>query len=146
IYWEAEKERYYVKRFVLEIPEREEHFIGDHEKSFLELISTDYIPQAELVFSKMKGKDQKPNEIFNLKEFISVKGPKALGNQLTTDKVKQINLIDPIPFEPEIVPVEEIEVKDEETVENESEKDEVSEDLEAGKGTSGKSQTNLFDE
>ncbi|MBK5192446.1 MAG: DNA gyrase/topoisomerase IV subunit A [Flavobacteriaceae bacterium] len=146
IYWEAEKERYYVKRFVLEIPEREEHFIGDHEKSFLELISTDYIPQAELVFSKTKGKDQKPNEIINLKEFISVKGPKALGNQLTTDKVKQINLIDPIPFAPEVVPVEEIEVKDEETVEKESEKDKVSEDLKTEKGTSGESQTNLFDE
>jgi len=146
IYWEAEKERYYVKRFVLEIPEREEHFIGDHEKSFLELISTDYIPQAELVFSKTKGRDQKPNETINLKEFISVKGPKALGNQLTTDKVKQINLIDSIPFEPEVVPVEEIEVKDEETVENESEQNKVIEDLEAGKDTSGKSQTNLFDE
>jgi len=146
IYWEAEKERYYVKRFVLEIPEREEHFIGDHQKSFLELISTDYIPQAELVFSKIKGKDQKPNETINLKEFISVKGSKALGNQLTTDKVKQINLIDPIPFEPEVVPVEEIEVKDEETVENESEENKISEDLETGKGTSSESQTNLFDE
>jgi len=146
IYWEAEKERYYVKRFLLEIPEREEHFIGDHEKSFLELISTDYIPQAELVFSKTKGKDQKPNETINLKEFISVKGPKALGNQLTTDKIKQINLIDPIPFEPEVVPVEEIEVKDEETVESELEKDKVPEDLKTGKGTSGESQTNLFDE
>src|SRR5680860_112322 len=146
IYWEAEKERYYVKRFVLEIPEREEHFIGDHEKSFLELISTDYIPQAELVFSKTKGKDQKPNETINLKEFISVKGPKALGNQLTTDKVKQINLIYPIPLEPEVVPVEEIEVKDEETVENESEKNKVSEDLKTGKSNSDKSQTKLFDE
>ena len=146
IYWEAEKERYYVKRFVLEIPEREEHFIGDHEKSFLELISTDYIPQAELVFSKIKGKDQKPNEVINLKEFISVKGLKALGNQLTTDKIKQINLIDPIPFEPEVVPVEEIEVKDEETVESDSEKNKVLEDLKTKKGTSGESQTNLFDD
>ncbi len=146
IYWEAEKERYYVKRFVLEFPEREEHFIGDHEKSFLELISTDYIPQAELVFYKIKGKDQKPSEIVNLKEFISIKGPKALGNQLTTDKVKQINLMDPIPFEPEEVPVEEIEVKDEETLETESEKNKSSEDPTPKKGASGESQTNLFDE
>jgi len=146
IYWEAEKERYYVKRFVLEIPEREEHFIGDHEKSFLELISTDYIPQAELIFSKIKGKDQKPNEIINLKEFISVKGPKALGNQLTTDKIKQMNLLDPIPFEPEVIPVEEIEVKDEETIENESEKNNDSEDFKTSKDSTGESQTNLFDE
>jgi topoisomerase-4 subunit A len=131
---------------VLEIPEREEHFIGDHEKSFLELISTDYIPQAELIFSKIKGKDQKPNEIINLKEFISVKGPKALGNQLTTDKIKQMNLLDPIPFEPEVIPVEEIEVKDEETIENESEKNNDSEDFKTSKDSTGESQTNLFDE
>ena len=65
---------------------------------------------------------------------------------MTTDKVKQINLIDPIPFEPEVVPVEEIEVKDEETVENESEKNKVPEDLKTKKDTSGESQTNLFDE
>jgi len=146
IYWEAEKERYYVKRFVFENPEREEHFIGEHEKSFLELISTDYIPQAELVFSKTKGKDQKPNEIINLKEFISVKGHKALGNQLTTDKVKQINLIDPIPFEPEVIPVEEMEVNDEETVETDLDKNKVSEDVKTNKGTSSESQTNLFEE
>ena len=146
VYWEAEKERYYVKRFVIETPEREEHFIGEHEKSFLELVSTDYIPQAELIFTKTKGKDQKPSEIINLEEFISIKGPKALGNQLTTDKVKQINLIAPIPFEPEEVPVEEIEVKGEETVEDQSEKNKDSEDLKNGKGKSDKSQINLFDE
>ena len=146
IYWEAEKERYYVKRFVIETPEKEEHFIGDHEKSFLEIISTDYIPQAELVFLKIRGKDQKPNEIINLKKFISIKGSKALGNQLTTDKLKQINLIDPIPFVPEEIAVEEIEVKDEETIENESEKNKVSGDIKNSKSTSAESQTNLFDE
>ena len=54
------------------------------------------------MFYKLRGKDQKPNEIINLADFISVKGLKAQGNQLTTDKVRQINLKDPLPYEEEI--------------------------------------------
>ena len=121
VYWEAEKEKYYVKRFLIENPDREEKFIGDHNKSFLELVSTDYIPQIELVFTKLKGKEQNPNEVINLEEFISVKGIKALGNQLTSEKVKQINLLDPMPFEVEEISTEEIEVNDEETIDGEEE-------------------------
>ncbi len=117
IYWDGEKERYYVKRFLIENQDREETFISDHQKSFLEIVSTDYKPVAELVYNKIRGKDQKPNESINLEEFISIKGIKAQGNQLTTEKVKQINVLDPLPYEePEPVPTEEIEVVQEETV------------------------------
>jgi topoisomerase-4 subunit A len=146
VYWEAEKERYYVKRFFIENPDREENFIGEHGKSYLELVSTDYIPQVELVFKKLKGKDQSPNEHINLEEFISIKGIKSLGNQLTTEKVKQINLLDPIPFEPEEITAEEMEVNDEETLGSE----EVNSENKLGTITQRKgndeSQTKLFDE
>ena len=53
---------------------------------------------AEVVYAKVKGV-QKDNQIVNLDEFIAVKGIKALGNQLTTDKIKQINILDPLPYE-----------------------------------------------
>jgi topoisomerase-4 subunit A len=99
IYWEPEKERYYVKRFIIEHPDKEEKFISDHEESFLEMVSTDYFPMAEIVYTKPKGKERRENEEINLEEFISVKGIKALGNQLTSEKVNQINLLDPIPYE-----------------------------------------------
>ncbi|HET8854854.1 MAG TPA: DNA gyrase/topoisomerase IV subunit A [Salinimicrobium sp.] len=98
IYWEAEKQRYYVKRFLIENADREEHFIGDHPKSYPEVVSTDYLPLAEIEFSKIRGKDQKPAEVIELEQFIAIKGIKALGNQLTTEKVKQINLLDPKPY------------------------------------------------
>ncbi|APG59643.1 DNA gyrase/topoisomerase IV subunit A [Christiangramia salexigens] len=101
IYWEPEKERYYVKRFLIDNPDREEKFISDHEDSFLELVSTDYLPVAEIVYTKPKGKERRENDEINIEEFISVKGIKALGNQLTTEKVNQINLLDPLPYEPE---------------------------------------------
>ncbi len=143
IYWEGEKERFYVKRFIIENPDREEKFIGDHPKSFLELISTDYVPRLELVFSKIRGKDPKPNEEVNVEEFISVKGIKALGNQLTSEKVKQVNLLDPVPYEPEEIPKEAIEVNDEETVEP-VETEEVKTEIK--KNGFGESQIKLFDE
>lgn len=117
IYWDGEKERYYVKRFLIENSEREDSFISEHPKSFLEVVSTDYRPIAEVVFTKIRGKDQRPNEEVNLEEFIAIKGIKALGNQLTTHKVKQINLLESLPYEePEPLPTEEIEVVEEENV------------------------------
>lgn len=101
IYWEPEKERYYVKRFLIEHPDKEEKFISDHDNAYLEVVSTDYFPMIEIEFTKLKGKDRRPNEEVSIEEFISVKGIKALGNQLTTDKVKTINLLDPLPDEPD---------------------------------------------
>ncbi|MFN4764098.1 DNA gyrase/topoisomerase IV subunit A [Gillisia sp. Q332] len=146
IYWEAEKERYYVKRFLIENPDKEENFIGDQEKSFLELVSTDYIPRVELVFNKLKGKDQRDNEEVNIEEFISVKGIKALGNQLTAEKLKQLNLLDPIPFQPEEISTEDIEVNDEETLNPEGGADEHIGEITAKKPKTDESQINLFDE
>jgi len=117
IYYDGEKERYYVKRFLIENENKEEVFISEHQKSQLEIVSTDWLPQAEVVFGKERGKDQKENMEINLEEFIAIKGIKAQGNQLTTDKVKQINLLDPLPYEaPKEVHADDLEVVDEETV------------------------------
>ncbi|MDW5288395.1 DNA gyrase/topoisomerase IV subunit A [Formosa sp. PL04] len=117
VYFEGEKERYYVKRFLIEHENKEEVFISDHEKSQLEIVSTDWLPVAEIVYGKERGKDQKENATINLEEFISVKGIKALGNQLTTDKVKQINLLDSLPYEsPEEVNTGDSDVEDDETI------------------------------
>lgn len=96
IYWDASKEKYYVKRFLVEQSDKKVGFISESEGSYLELISTDFIPRIELEFVKERNKDQRPNEEINLEEFIAVKGLKAQGNTLTTYKVKSINLLDPI--------------------------------------------------
>ena len=121
IYYDGEKERYYVKRFLVENESREELFISDHENSQLEIVSTDWKPMAEVEFVKERGKDRKDNMEVNLDEFIAVKGITALGNQLTKDKVKQIDLLEPLPYEaPEEVPAEELDVVDETEVNSES--------------------------
>ncbi|CEN50402.1 DNA gyrase/topoisomerase IV subunit A [Capnocytophaga canis] len=97
IYYDGEKERYYVKRFVIENENKEELVITEHPKSQLLFVSSDWRPMAEVVFAKEKGKSEKENLIVNLEEFISIKGIKALGNQLSTEKVKEIITIESLP-------------------------------------------------
>ena len=113
LYYDGEKERYYIKRFLIETEDKEEVFISDHSKSQLEIIVVDYRPIAEVIFSK-RSLDKKE---INFEEFIAVKGIKAQGNQLTTDKIKQVNLLDSLPFEePEDLVAEEVEVVEEEVI------------------------------
>ncbi|KDN56266.1 DNA gyrase/topoisomerase IV subunit A [Flavobacterium seoulense] len=113
IYYDGEKERYYLKRFLVETENKEETFITEHANSQLEIVSTDYRPVAQLVYPKVKGV-QKDSLHIDVEEFIAIKGIKALGNQLTTEKLKQVNLLDPLPYEaPEEIIPEEIEVKGE---------------------------------
>lgn len=113
IYYDGEKERYYIKRFLVETENKEESFISEHPNSQLEIVSTDYRPVAELVFTKVKGV-QKENMKVDIESFIAVKGFKAQGNQLTTDKLKQVNMLESLPYEiPEEVIPEEIEVEGE---------------------------------
>ncbi len=106
IHYDGEKERYYVKRFMIDNPNKDELFISEHPKSQLEIVATDFRPIAEIIFSKKSLE----NQIINFEEFISIKGIKAIGNQLTTEKIKQVNLLESLPYiEPEVNSVEVIE-------------------------------------
>ena len=110
VYFDGERERYYLKRFVIENPNKLEVIISEHSKSQLEIVVTDYRPMLEVIFSK---KDQKPLEI-NAESFIEIKGINALGNLVTKEKIKQINALESLPYEEPNI--EELEV-DEELIE-----------------------------
>ena len=111
IYFDGKKEKYFAKRFLIENENKEECFISTNNGSFLELISTDWKPVFEIIFNKVRNKDQRPNEKIIFEDFISVKGIKAQGNQLTSHKVKQVNSLESIQYSPTInISVDEIEV------------------------------------
>jgi topoisomerase-4 subunit A len=81
----------------------------------LELVSTDWRPVVEIEFAKVKGKEAKANQIIDIEDFIAIKGIKALGNQLTSEKVKLINTLPPKPYEePKEPEPSEMDVVDEE--------------------------------
>jgi topoisomerase-4 subunit A len=110
IHFDGDKQRYYVKRFMIENPNKVEKIITDHDKSFLEIVTTDFRPMAEIIFSKRS----LDNKTLNFEEFISIKGIKAIGNQLTTEKIKQVNLLEPLPYEEETI--NDIEITDEKII------------------------------
>ena len=98
IYFDGTKKAYYIKRFLVKNTMSRFSFINNHKDSFLEIVSTDWRPQVELIFVKEKGKERKV-KIINIADFIAIKGEKALGNKLTSKKIKEINLLDPLPYE-----------------------------------------------
>lgn len=94
IYFDSEKDRYFVKRFVAEDSlNPQPFFFLEDSNSFIELVSTQKKPKIEIKFAKVGGVEREP-EIVDLEEFIAIKGIKAQGNQLTTYKVKSINLLE----------------------------------------------------
>ena len=124
IYFDSAKERYFGKRFVIEASDKQEQFIKEGKQSQLELISTDHRPVFEIEFSKPRGKDPKSSQQIIFEDFISVKGIKAIGNQVTSLKVKQFNVLDPLPHEKttDKRPAD-IEVEDPQTISNENDDD-----------------------
>lgn len=137
VYYDGEKQRYYVKRFIPELTEKQELFISEVQGSFLEHVFSDKNPRIELVFRKKGGK-QKENEEILLSEFIAVKGMKAQGNQLTKDDLKQINRLEPLIVEEEEVVEEETQHEVEESPSGDEDKNGT------GPAVSGDTQPTLF--
>ena len=108
VYFDEEKQRYFIKRFIIENESKEDRFIkAGGEMIFL---NTDWRPIIRVNFVKPRDKDPIPPIKVNAEEFIAVKGFKAHGNQLSQKKIKNIELIEALPYDDDEKSVEEIEV------------------------------------
>jgi topoisomerase-4 subunit A len=94
VYYDAEKELHYVKRFTCEVTQdKRVSYISEAQGSYLDVVSTAFRPEARIVFNKLlKETKNLPDQVFNLADLIEVKGMKAQGNQMTKMKVKEIVL------------------------------------------------------
>ena len=117
IYFDTEKGRYFIKRFLIESETKEDNFLKDGGE--LLFFNSDWRPIIEIEFIKPREKDVIPSLEINAEEFITIKGFKALGNQITAKKIKNITLKEVLPFEEETKVLEEIEVTDQEEVNGE---------------------------
>ena len=123
IYFNGAKDRYFIKRFTAGSQNTDQKFIPDGSKVQLEMISTEWKPVIEITFSK-SGKNIRDNEIKHIEEIISVKGIKAIGNQLSSYKIKNIDQLEPLEYTPpEKLGLNELEVKSEEISKNDFEID-----------------------
>ena len=105
IYFDGQKQNFYVKRFLIDKSHNKITFISDHKESYLEFVSTDWRPQIEIVYKKEKGKDRK-KEIVSLEDFISIKGSKSFGNKLSSNKINNLNPLKPLEYIEEIIDTE----------------------------------------
>ena len=128
VHFDSEKERYFLKRFCVEIEDKEDSYIkegGVHVFS-----SFEGRPVLNVEFEKPRGKEQPDDLIINAEEFISVKGLKALGNQLSDKKIKKITLKEALPYElPKEQQLHEIEVDGEEAISSEDNESQISLDF-----------------
>lgn len=110
VYFDAEKEINFVKRFTCEVmSDKRVSFISESEGSYLQVVSTAYRPEIRVVFNKqLKETKNLPDQVLNLADLIDVKGMKAQGNQVTKMKVKEIVLTHEIAEGKEPWPAEEV--------------------------------------
>jgi topoisomerase-4 subunit A len=114
-YFDKDKNRYFIKRFLIDDLKKEEAFIP--ENANLLKLSTDWLPVWELHFGKERGKKQKDPQQIDVEEFISIKGVKAQGNLLSKIKIKQVEELPSKPYKSD-ENIEQIDDVVEEEVEN----------------------------
>lgn len=94
VYWDAEAEYYYLKRFRVEETDKPMSFISEHPGSKLISLTEVEYPRLEIEFGgRHKARD---NEIIEVAEFIAVKSYKAKGKRLTNYSVENIREIEPV--------------------------------------------------
>lgn len=99
VFFDAEQNYYYLKRFRFENSVKLNLFIGEQEGSRLVALSCERHPRFEIVFG---GKyEARPAEVIAAEEFIGEKSYKARGKRLTTFEVKEIREIEPLVKEEE---------------------------------------------
>lgn len=102
VYFDGEKQCWFVKRFLAEDSSRPVKYISEHGQSRLAFATTLHHPMAFIRYDKRsKATRNKMDEGVNLREFIAVKGLKAIGNKLTSLPVLAIDLLEPDPSQEE---------------------------------------------
>lgn len=99
VFFDAEQNYYYLKRFRFEESARLNTIIGESEGSRLVALSCERHPRFEILFGGRY--EARPAEVVVADEFIAEKSFKARGKRLTTFEVKTIREIEPLVKEEE---------------------------------------------
>lgn len=94
VFYDAEQQFYYLKRFRFEESTKLNSIIGDTEGSLLVCLSCERHPRFEIVFGGRY--ETRPAEVVVADEFIAEKSYKARGKRMTTFEIKEIREIEPL--------------------------------------------------
>ena len=105
VYFDESKKDFYIKRFLIENENKEIPYLKDRSK--LIFITTEWRPVINIQFKKNRGEELNQEKKINVEEFIDVKGFKASGNRLITEKkyskmkINKIYLFESLPYDHE---------------------------------------------
>ncbi len=105
VYFDESKKDFYIKRFLIENENKEIPYLKDMSK--LIFITTEWRPVINIQFKKNRGEELNQEKKINVEEFIDVKGFKASGNRLITEKkysnmkINKIYLFESLPYDHE---------------------------------------------
>ena len=103
VYYNQNKKEYFIKRFIVENKKNELSLLKDDGK--LIFVTTEWRPVIKIHFKKNRGEVSNQEKIINVEEFIDIKGFKASGNRLLTEKkysknkINKISLFESLPYE-----------------------------------------------
>ena len=112
IYFDAEQNYYYLKRFVAEEGDRAQNFVDEAEGDKLIAITADKFPQLKVVYTEKHA--SRSEELIDVEQFIGVKGYKAKGKRITTYAVSSLSFVEPL--EKEVPQAEEDGMEEKEAV------------------------------
>tara|TARA_B110000444_G_scaffold258882_1_gene301028 strand:+ start:2959 stop:5691 length:2733 start_codon:yes stop_codon:yes gene_type:complete len=93
IYFDGEKDDWFVKRFLPELSPKPVSFITEHDSSRLAFATSLYHPQARVKYNRrFKHTRDREDEIVEMRGFITIKGVKALGNKLSSLPITEVLL------------------------------------------------------
>jgi hypothetical protein len=99
IYLDGELDKYYIKRFRIEISDKKVNFLSEHPKSKLHTITDELFPRFNLkLLPDAKGK-KREDEMVEAEGFIDEKSVKAKGKRISNFDVKSIVMLEPLPLE-----------------------------------------------
>ena len=112
VYYDAEQQFYYVKRFEIEEVENKRiRFIGDNPDNKLVSLTWMHYPRFELEFGGKHA--ERENEIIEVAEFIGIKSWKAKGKRLSNYNIENIKELEPVVRDEHDRPEEDNEEEDE---------------------------------
>ncbi len=103
VYFDAESNQCYIKRFEVEETDKIINFIGDNKDSKLLGVTSAKSPVVKLNLIP-KGKQKKSEEVIPILDFIGVKSYKAKGKKASGYEVESIEWLEPLEKEEEIKP------------------------------------------
>lgn len=106
VYTDKKTKLWYIKRFQIDVNDKKTFFIEEDEANFVSFDLHHY-PSLEVIYDSRANKKEYADDVFDVNEFIGIKGYKAKGKRISTLFIKNVKWQEPLQEDPSIEEEEE---------------------------------------